>query len=68
MKNRNVSDFSKTKLGFREHNPFKGGPELRSLSTEICNDGTVNCEKSEKVGKEIQEQIYNVNFHDAKIK
>ena len=48
-----VSDLSKIKAWFSEHNPFEGVPELRSLSTGICNDGTVNCDNSEKVGKEI---------------
>ena len=68
--NRDVSDLSKILAWFREHNPFEGGPELRSLSTGICNDDTVNCDNSEKVGKEIQEQLHNVNnyLHDAKIK
>ena len=67
-KNRDVSDLSKIQAWFREYNPFEGGPKLRSLSTEICNDGTVNCDNSEKVGKEIQEQLDNVYFHDATIK
>ena len=52
----------------REYNPFEGGSELRSLSTGICNGGTVNCENSEKVGKEIQEELDNVYFHDATAK
>ena len=67
-KNRDVSDLSKIQAWFREHNPFEGGPELRSLSTGICNDVTVNCDNSENVGKEIQEQLDNVYFHDATIK
>ena len=41
---------------------------MRSLSTEICNAGTVNCDNSEKVGKKIQEQLDNVYFHDATTK
>ena len=52
-KNHDVSDLSKIKAWFSEHNPFEGVLELRSLSTGICNDGTVNCDNSEKVGKEI---------------
>ena len=39
-----------------------------SLSTGICNDGTVICDNRKKVGKEIQEQLDNVYFHDATIK
>ena len=50
-KNRDVSDLSKIQAWFRERNPFDGGPELRSLSTRICNDGRVNCDNSEKVRK-----------------
>ena len=67
-KNRDVSDLSKTQAWFREYNSIEGGPEMRSLSTGICNDGRVNCNNSEKVGKEIQEQLDNVYFHDATIK
>ena len=52
-KNRDVSDLSKIQAWFRERNPFDGGPELRSLSTRIINDGRVNCDNSEKVRKEI---------------
>ena len=64
-KNRDASDLSKIQTCFREHNLFEGGPEFRSLSTRICSDGTVNCDNSEKVGKEIQEQLDNVYFQDA---
>ena len=64
-KNRDVSDLSKIQAWYREHNRDS---ELRSLSTGICNDGTVNCDNSEKVGKKIQEQLDNVYFHDATIK
>ena len=67
-KNRDVSDLSKIQAWFREHNPFEGGPGLRSLSIGICNDVTVNCDNSENVGKEIQRQLDNVYFHDATIK
>ena len=67
-KNNDVSDLSKIQAWFKEHNPFQGGPELRSLSTGICNDGTVNCDNSEKVGKEIQEQLDNTYFHDETVK
>ena len=67
-KNCDVSDLSKIQVWFREHNPFEGGPELRSLSTGICNDGRVTCDNSKKVGKEIQEELDNVYFHDATIK
>ena len=63
-RNHDVSDLSKIQAWFREHNPFEGGPEFKSLSTRICSDGTVNCDNSEKVGKEIQEQLDNVYFHD----
>ena len=59
---------SKIQAWFREHNSFEGGPEVRSLSTGICNDGKVNCDNSEKFGKEIQEQLENVYFHDEMIK
>ena len=52
-KNRDVSDLSKIQAWFRERNLFDGGPELRSLSTGICNDGTVNCDNSENVRNEI---------------
>ena len=43
----------KIQAWFREHNPFQGGSELMSLSAGICNGVTVNCERSEKVRKEI---------------
>ena len=66
-KNRDISDLSKIKAWFREHNPFEGGPELRSLSTGICNDGTVICDNSEKTGKEIQKRLDNVYLHDASV-
>ena len=60
--------FVKNPSWFREHNPFEGDLELSSLSIGICNDGTINCDNSEKVGKEIYKQFYNVYFHDATIK
>ena len=66
-KNRDVSDLPRIQVWFREHNPFEAGPELRP-STGMCNDGTVNCDNSGKVGKEIQEQFDNVYFHYATIK
>ena len=67
-KNRDVSDLPRIQAWFREHNPFEAGPELRPPSTGMCNDGTVNCDNSGKVGKEIQEQFDNVYFHYATIK
>ena len=56
-----VSDLSKIKAWFSTHNPFEGVPELRSLTTGICDDGTVNCDNSAKVGKEINSMKQQLN-------
>ena len=67
-RNRDVSDLTKIQAWFSEHNPFEGGAELRSLATGICSDGTINCDETEEVGRNIQTKLDNVYFHDAKVK
>ena len=62
-RNRDVSDLTTIQTWFTKHNPFEGVSELRSLSTGICNDGSINCGNTEEVGKEIQTQLDDVYFH-----
>ena len=41
---------------------------MKSLSTGICNDGTINCDDSEHIGKTIQEGIDDLPLHEIKMK
>ena len=49
---------------FLKNNPF----EFKSLSTGIYDNGSVNCEDTEQIGKKIQEDLNGVCFHEVKIK
>jgi len=50
-----------------EHNPFNGS-ELRSLSTGVCDNGSINCDDAEEIGEKLQKKIDNVSPDMAKIK
>ena len=66
---RDSADLTIVQDWFLEHNPFDESiTEFKSVSTGICDNGSVNCDDSEQIGKKIQEDLDNVFFHDAKIK
>ena len=42
--------------------------EFKPLSTWICDNGTVNCDETEQIGKKIQEDLNGICFQKVKIK
>ena len=65
---RDVEDLNTITSWIEERNPFEGGTELRSISTGICDDGSVNCDASEDIGRAIQQGINNIPLHEIKMK
>ena len=52
-----------------ENNPFdKWITEFMSLSTGICDNGTVTCDKMEQIRKKIPEDLNDICFHEVRIK
>ena len=42
--------------------------KFKSLSIGVCDNGTVSCDKTEQIGKMIQEDLSGICFHEVKIK
>ena len=54
---------------FLKNNPFDECiTEFKSLSTGICDNGTINCDETEQIRKKIQEDLNGICFHEVKTK
>ena len=66
---RDSTDLATIQDWFVKNNPFDESiTDFKSLSTGICDNGSVNCDDTEQIGKKIQEDLNGVCFHEVKIK
>ena len=66
---RDSTDLATIQEWFLKNSPFDECiTEFKSLSTGICDNGTVNCDETEQIGKKIQEDLNDICFHEVKIK
>ena len=66
---RDNEDMTKVFDWFDQHEPFDENVHgLRSLSTGVTADDTINCDSAEEIGFRMQEKLNNINVAEAKIK
>ena len=66
---RDSTDLATIQNWFLKNNPFDECiREFKSLSTGVCDNGSVNFDDTEQIGKKIQEDLNGVCFHEVKIK
>ena len=63
---RDASDLAAIQNWFVVNNPSDDSiADFKSLSTGVCDNGTINCDSTEKIGKEIQEGLDGISFQEV---